>query len=48
MKDSIYNTNYFSMFYDSPTNLPCKNLLFTTSIIKYAIKNGPEGVGVGL
>lgn len=33
------------MFYDSHTNLRSKNLLFTMSIIKYAIKSGPEGVG---
>lgn len=46
MKNSIYNTNHFSVFYDSHTNLlSYKNLPFTMSIIKYAIKRGPEGVG---
>lgn len=45
MKNSIYNTNHFSAFYDSYTNLPYKNLLFTMSVIKYVIKHGPEGVG---
>lgn len=45
MKNSIYNTNYFPKLYDSHTNLPCKNLLFTMSIIKYAIKRGPEQGG---